>query len=291
MGKNSKIAWTDHTFNPWWGCYKNSPECANCYAEAFASAGPLKIWGQDAPRRFFGENHWKEPLKWNRDAKKCGVRAKVFCASMCDVMEAREDLVASRERLYSLIEETPHLDWLLLTKFPQNFGKFLPQTWLRDPLPNVWGMTTVGCNKSLWRADELMATPFAVRSLSMEPLLEYVDITAYFRRGLACVILGGERGARARPFPVDDARKIMIDCIDEKKPVFMKQFGSFPTIHPCRQHHYDFGGEIGRQARFSALDKLHPSTGRWRIHLDEKAGKDISEWPKYMRLQQYPKGR
>lgn len=179
MGANSKIAWTDHTFNPWWGCHKNSPECARCYADSFARRTGHKVWGESAPRRFFGEKHWAEPLKWNRHAKEEGVRKRVFCGSMCDVMEAREDLVASRERLYSLIEKTEWLDWLLLTKFPKHFGVFLPQTWLRRPLHNVWGMTTVGCKSSLWRVTDLLSVPFVIHGLSCEPLLEELDLSLW----------------------------------------------------------------------------------------------------------------
>jgi protein gp37 len=71
------------------------------------------------------------PIKWNREAKQLGLRARVFCASMADVFEARSDLNASRERLWKLIEETPQLDWLLLTKRPERIKvgfNFSPQT-------------------------------------------------------------------------------------------------------------------------------------------------------------------
>ena len=93
MGEKSAIEWTDHTFNPWWGCTKVSEACKHCYAEAFAKRTGHEIWGDAAPRRFFADKHWDEPKKWDRDAARDGVRRKVFCASMADVFEDRPDLV------------------------------------------------------------------------------------------------------------------------------------------------------------------------------------------------------
>lgn len=118
MAKDSGIEWTHHTFNPWWGCVRLSPACAHCYAETWARRVGMDLWGGDAPRRFFSENHWREPLRWNSEAQRLGVRARVFCASMADVFEPRTDLDPWRERLWGLIEKTSHLDWLLLTKQP-----------------------------------------------------------------------------------------------------------------------------------------------------------------------------
>src|SRR5882762_9757042 len=102
MGKNSSIEWTDHTFNPWWGCTKVSPGCKHCYAEAFARRIGNDIWGAQAERRFFGDAHWREPLKWNVEAARAGVRRRVFCASMADVFENRAELAPLRERLWRL---------------------------------------------------------------------------------------------------------------------------------------------------------------------------------------------
>src|SRR5579859_1859246 len=120
MAANSKISWTDHTFNPWWGCVKVSPACDHCYAESFSKRVGQNIWGVDSPRRFFGDKHWTEPLKWNRDAlKDFGRPARVFCASMADVFEVRDDLIPHRIRLFDLIKDTPNLLWNLLTKRAQ----------------------------------------------------------------------------------------------------------------------------------------------------------------------------
>jgi protein gp37 len=92
MGKNSKIEWTNHTFNPWWGCVRVSPACKHCYAEAWAKRVGSKVWGAKAERRLFGNKHWFEPKKWDAEAKQDGERRRVFCASMPDIFEKRKEL-------------------------------------------------------------------------------------------------------------------------------------------------------------------------------------------------------
>lgn len=247
MGKTTEILWCDHTFNPWWGCTKISEGCANCYADSFSNRLGLKIWGADADRRFFGDAHWEEPLKWDRAARKAGIRRKVFCGSMCDVMEDHGDLQHSRVRLYNLIDDTPNLDWLLLTKRPQNFRRFLPATWLERTRPNVWGMTTVESAEYLWRVTALLSTPFVLRGLSMEPLLGPVDLTRVgsgtrpdgsvgknvlqaVERGTAMqhldwVIVGGESGHGARPMSPAWAQSLRDQCVAARVAFFFKQWG------------------------------------------------------------------
>ncbi len=136
MAKNSRIEWTTHTFNPWWGCVKVSPACKHCYAESWAKRVGSNVWGIKAERRFFGDKHWAEPLKWDVLAAASGVRARVFCASMADVFEDRRDLDVHRARLWKLIEATPHLDWLLLTKRPEIISRLAP--WANQWPENVW---------------------------------------------------------------------------------------------------------------------------------------------------------
>ena len=124
----TNIAWTDYSFNPWWGCEKVSPGCKHCYADTFSrrvghGARLPMLWGPGSERRMFGEKHWADPLKWNSDAKRDGVRRRVFCASMADVFEDRPELEKPRKQLRILIARTPHLDWLLLTKRPENASR------------------------------------------------------------------------------------------------------------------------------------------------------------------------
>ena len=247
MGENSKISWTHHTFNPWWGCVEVSDECDFCYARDFAHRLGREIWGKGSPRLFFGESHWNEPLKWNLKALQSGERQRVFCASMSDVLEEWDGRVLfsgkgseeywilrrhgkmldeARLRVWELIEATPYLDWLLLTKRPQNFAKMLPATWIREPRPNVWAMTTVGLPDTEWRINGLLAVPAAVRGISWEPALGYVNFKKY--PGVSWVIGGGESGARHRPIDLDVIRRVRDDCYGSGIAFFLKQLGGWP---------------------------------------------------------------
>ncbi|MGH9769098.1 MAG: DUF5131 family protein, partial [Blastocatellia bacterium] len=176
MGTNSKIEWTDHTFNPWLGCSKVSPACTNCYAEAWAKRSGLVKWGDGAERRRTSEANWKEPLKWNEQARREGVRRRVFCASLADVFEDRGELVQWRNDLFVMIEKTPYLDWLLLTKRPHNVLPKLEairKHWLADKLPlfdNIWiGATVENQEMADKRIPELIQIPAAIHFLSCEP--------------------------------------------------------------------------------------------------------------------------
>jgi protein gp37 len=180
MAEQTAIEWTDHTFNPWWGCQRVSPGCQHCYAEALARRWGLALWGpaHATPRRTFGDAYWAQPLRWEARAARAGVRRKVFCASMADVFEAIPDLAGERARLWRLIEQTPHLDWLLLTKRPENIATLVPAAWLDRPLPNVWYGTSVESQEyAAQRIPHLLAVPAVVRFLSCEPLLGPVDLT------------------------------------------------------------------------------------------------------------------
>ncbi len=230
--QNSKIEWTDNTFNPWWGCVNISPACDNCYAQRFAARRTRteeELWGRSALRLISNEDYWFQPHVWNKRAARLGCRERVFCGSMCDVMERRSDLNQPRQRLYRLIEDTPHLDWLLLTKRPHEYSKLLPMAWLRDPLPNVWLLTTVEHQDYSWRIDELLKVPAIVRGLSLEPLLGAVPLpNAFTDLGRAgWVIAGGESGPRPRPLRIDWIRTVRDACVAASVPFFFKQWGEY----------------------------------------------------------------
>jgi len=174
---------------------KVSEACTNCYAEGVAKrfGGDKPLWGPDHAIRTFGEKHWNEPLRWDRSAAKAGVRRRVFCASMADVFEDHGELPGLRARLWELIEKTPNLDWLLLTKRPQNVLEMVPSTWhcpcgapaevhpdsyAKFP-DNVWIGTSVETQeRAAERIPHLLRIPARVRFLSMEPLRGPVDLTA-----------------------------------------------------------------------------------------------------------------
>ncbi len=187
MGVETGISWTDHTFNPWWGCTRVSPGCEHCYAETFAKRTGHQVWGKRSERRFFGDKHWAEPLRWDRAADAAGRPALVFCASMADVFEDRDDLVEPLGRLWDLITATPHLIWQILTKRPHLVQARTPRLWWqrdddgRSLWPeNVWIGTTVENGRSAdERLPELVRIPAPVRFLSCEPLLGAVDLSRW----------------------------------------------------------------------------------------------------------------
>ena len=228
MAKNSQIEWTHHTFNPWWGCTKVSPACDNCYAESWSKRTGQDLWGARKGRRFFGEQHWTEPTKWDREARLLRVRRRVFCASMADVFERRAILNAERTRLWKLIEDTPNLDWLLLTKRPQNIPPMTP--WRNDWPRNIWIGTSVENQKMVeQRLPYLLRVPAAVRFLSCEPLLGALNLRPWFKRKdykqIDWVIAGGESGPHSRPMHPDWAIGLLRQCQNASVPFHFKQWG------------------------------------------------------------------
>src|SRR5690242_18927228 len=141
MAENSKIEWTDHTFNPWIGCQHVSPGCDHCYAETMMDHRYHRVeWGPHGKRVRTSETNWRKPVQWAKRGRDSGARARVFCASLADVFDNKVDR-GWRVDLFNLIKETPELDWLLLTKRPENCEKMLPSDW-GNGYPNVWLGTT-----------------------------------------------------------------------------------------------------------------------------------------------------
>ena len=216
MAENTKIEWTDHTFNPWIGCTKVSPGCDHCYAENLMDTRMgVASWRPGAERVRTKEANWKMPLRWNAQADafmdQHGRRQRVFCASLADVFDNAVD-PQWRADLFKLIAETPNLDWLLLTKRIGNVRCMLaelahgsdPDLTLLDmmPLPNVWiGATIVNQAEADRDIPKLLDVPARVRFLSMEPLLGPVDLTHI-------EVFGGD----AEIFPL----KGTTDCVDDE---------------------------------------------------------------------------
>jgi protein gp37 len=224
----TKIEWADATFNPWWGCTRVSPACNHCYAEALAKRYGHGVWGKHADRRFFGDRHWAEPLKWNRRAERAGVRYRVFCASMADVFEDHDGLDEPRARLWDLIEATPHLDWMLLTKRPENINRMAPSRWADRWPANVWaGTTTEDQQRADERLPHLLGVPAAIRFISYEPALGPLDLDP---TGLQLVIAGGETGPGARPAHAAWFRAVRDRCVAAGVAFHFKQWGDHRTV-------------------------------------------------------------
>lgn len=273
----TSIQWTSgpngepgYTFNPWVGCQRVSPGCEHCYAEAYdkrVGGAPARLrsrenvpvlrWGPKADRVRTSVALWKQPLKWNREAAAAGQRRKVFCASLADVLDLHPSIEPRwRLELFSLIRQTPNLDWLLLTKRPENFRPAMEQAlalsarvqdhhaymgspeafeetrlwlhrWLNGEAPaNVWAGATVEDRIRAGRADPLREIPARVRFLSIEPLLEDVAPVLDLRR-IDWIIIGGESGAGARRFEVEWAYKLIARANRFGIAAFVKQLGAF----------------------------------------------------------------
>lgn len=243
MGETTGISWADHTFNPWWGCVEvgGSPACgptadypgSPCYAKVWDKRTGGDHWGADKDRRWFGDQHWAGPVKWNRDAEKQQTRRRVFCMSMGDVFEGRPDQRPHLARLWKLILFTPWLDWMLLTKRPQLIAALYPMEWQRNPPPNVWlGATT---ETQFWfdiRWEHLKRIPAAVHWVSMEPLFEHISLpTDFLRLGKrAWVITGGQSGGAALPMHPGYARGIRDQCVAAGVPYHHKQNGEWVSV-------------------------------------------------------------
>lgn len=302
MATATKTQWTTHTFNPWRGCTKVSPGCANCYAEQLSRRNPAVLgeWGPQGVRVVAAESYWRQPLAWDRAAAKAGERRRVFCASLADVFEDRDELAAPRRRLARLIWDTPHLDWLLLTKRPENANRMIYEMWFEDAEwpKNYWlGVSVENQAAADERIPLLLQTPAAVRFLSVEPLLGPVNLAPWLsppafpdgryeagpgRPVYGCddsdpfsvaikpitvnwVIVGGESGPNARPCDLAWVRSIVKQCHDAGVACFVKQLGSRP------------------------FDSFYRSgVADQRLHLRDKKGGDPSEWPEDLCVREFP---
>lgn len=254
MAENSGIAWTTHTFNPWIGCTKISPACDRCYAEEWAKRYAKDVtWGKPGQHaKLRRTKTWKDPLAWNRRSQAqqtlfAGERPRVFCASLADIFD-KDAPPEWRADLFGLVAATPYLDWLLLTKRPQNIKDMLPSDW-GDGWPNVWlGTTVENQEEANRRVPHLLQVPARVRFLSCEPLLGPVSLRWLGEydaaRQIHWVIIGGESGSGFRPMSMEWVAGLRVQCRDANVPVFFKQDSSIkpgckgrasPELWACKQ--------------------------------------------------------
>ncbi|MBU9643745.1 phage Gp37/Gp68 family protein [Burkholderia gladioli] len=256
MSENSKIEWTDHTFNPFIGCTKVSPGCDNCYAEHMMDTRMHRVkWGPGQPRARTSAANWREPVRWNARHEEFfaahGRRQRVFCASLADVFDNAAP-AAWRRDLAALIEATPALDWLLLTKRIGNAAAMLVDMFPAGTPDHVWlGATVVNQAEADRDVPKLLATPARVRFLSIEPMLGPVDLGRAWhgeaaiggrcpgrylpalrevpRPSISWVIAGGESGPGARPAHPDWFRALRDQCAEASVPFLFKQWGEWHT--------------------------------------------------------------
>lgn len=219
MSDNSKIEWTDATWNPVRGCSKISPGCAHCYAETFAERfrgvpGHPFEFGFD-PR--IVPEKLAEPLRWSK-AK------MIFVNSMSDLFHE----TVSDDYIEAVAKVMAKADWhtyQVLTKRADRMRELLSgKLGFAAELPHVWwGVSVENKKHGLPRLKQLRTSPARVRFLSIEPLLE--DLGEINLSGIDWVIVGGESGPGARPMDAEWVRKIRAQCRAAKVSFFFKQWG------------------------------------------------------------------
>lgn len=251
MGKDSKIEWTMHTTNLWWGCNEVHEGCDNCYARVWSNRYNDRLWGYDVPRK--ETKTWaKDLIKYNRLAAEAGEIHRVFIGSMMDIFEKPMPLINHklekldyntgdiRKKLFEeIVPVTPNLMYLFLTKRPSNINKYIPESWKTNPPKNVMFGTSVVNQKT---ADKLIPQLLEVkgyRFLSLEPQLGEIDLLKrpdskdpnsilkkeFYRYidAVSWVIQGGESGHKRRPFNLDWAYSMKKQCEIGETPYFFKQ--------------------------------------------------------------------
>lgn len=312
MSEYTKIQWCDHTFNPWIGCTKVSPGCANCYAETQDKHRKWTPdgWGKGKPRKRTSDANWAKPRAWNRAAEDAIARIKadignaseyneveyhrprVFCASLADWLDEEAPIEWLAE-LLELIDATRELDWLLLTKRPEDWedamttilDTWVPRSgdrcadiadeWKRgNALPNVWlGTSVEDQERADSRIQDLLDIPAHTRFLSIEPLLGPVTLSAYMGKtvgiddkletynfGIDWVIIGGESGPKARPCELNWIGDLVDECDKGGAACFVKQLGS---------------NWIG--------DRVFPV-----MNVTDPKGGNPDEWPREFRIREFP---
>lgn len=228
MVENSKIEWCDHTFNPWIGCQKVSPGCDNCYAEALMDKRYHRVsWGPHGERKRTSNSNWSLPMRWNRSARKQHLdrRPTVFCGSLCDWLDNRVPN-QWREDLACVIEATPDLEWLLLTKRPENFPKL--GMWHDDDIPSNVRLGFTAEDQEHFDRRYPFFAPFR-NFVSYEPALGPLRLGAARPDWIIC---GGESGPGSRPMDDRWARDLRDECRLASIPFFMKQMARKAEIPP-----------------------------------------------------------
>lgn len=247
--KDTKISWCDHTFNAWIGCTKINDACKFCYAESHDNRFYNEShWGPKTNRLITSDKYWNQPINWNKAAGLANIKQRVFCSSLSDVFEDHPQVKDTRKRLFELIEKTPNLIWMLLTKRPANIQGMIPLDWLpslEGKVPdNVRFGLSIGNQvqfDELWpEMEQAMYNLNAPYFLSMEPLLGHVDFAAFDESVVhqnkpmgrsrllpTYIIVGGESGHKARPMHIAWVRHIKSQCELYGIKFHFKQWGEW----------------------------------------------------------------
>jgi len=248
MAENSKIEWTKHTVNLWWGCTEVHAGCDHCYAKAFShrydEGNPL--WGKDAPRRMI-LSAFKSLNKFQKLAAQSGEIHPVFMGSMKDIFEKSMPLENPKDHFTQtddLRQELfTQLTWdgglfnnllmLFLTKRPSNIPKMVPAGWLDEPPENIMYGTSLSEQENETLVDQLLKVK-GKHFLSVEPQLEFIKLKEEWFKNpdykIDWVIQGGESGHGKRPFDITWAYAMRDQCKELGVPYFFKQIDKVQAI-------------------------------------------------------------
>lgn len=245
MGFQTEIGWTDGTFNAWIGCAKISRGCRFCYAEsqerrwhpAQDGRRSAEVWGRTALRRRTSPGNWAKPRHWNKLAEKAREPYRVFGFSLADVFEDHPMLPPWRKDFFDLVEATPWLRWMLLTKRIDLVEEMTAEQWGTDWPDNVWLGTSV---EGQSEADDRLPILLNIngpkeRFASAEPLLEPTTVARHLAAAthpLSLLIAGGESGLKARPMDPAWALKLVDEAYAAGVPLFFKQHGEYRGYAP-----------------------------------------------------------
>ncbi len=227
VADKTKIAWTEHTWNPWRGCRQVSAGCAHCYAKHMLE----KRYSQFGFKPTLCKSTWDNPARWNRKAARSDQRPMVFVCSWSDffIEEADDDW---RQRAWQIIRDCRNLTFQILTKRPERIMQCLPENW-GSGYSNVW--LGVSCESAQYtgRIDLLRDVPARVRFVSYEPALG--PLGPINLEGIHWLIAGGESGPNFRPDNDDWYREIRDHCEQCDVAFFFKQHagsrqGTLPTL-------------------------------------------------------------
>lgn len=249
MSENSKIEWTDATWNPVRGCTKVSPGCAHCYAETFSERfrgvpGHPFEFGFDL--RLVPEK-LGDPLRWRAPRM-------IFVNSMSDLFhrDVPDEYIIAVARVMAranwhtyqvLTKRADRLAALLGHKL--RFAARCSHVW--------WGVSVENRRHGLPRIDYLRAAPARVRFLSIEPLLE--DLGQINLRGIEWVIVGGESGPGARPMAPEWVRSVRDQCQAAGVRFFFKQWGGVRKSETGRRLDGRIYSELPERSKAPAPDE------------------------------------
>lgn len=263
MAENSKIQWTDATWNPWHGCKKVSPGCKYCYMYRDKDR-----YGQDPTTVLRSKSTFNAPLKWSQDMQMglpkgdAFTGMKIFTCSWSDFFIEEAD--EWRPEAWEIIKKTPEFTYQILTKRPGRINYCLPPDWDHG-YDNVWLGVSIESDEEINRAFLLHNVKAKAKFISAEPLIGAIDkfpnLFGYGGLDLDWLIIGGESGNKTgkylyRACSIGWIEELIWWCNHLSVPVFVKQLGS------------------------SLADELG---------LKDKFGGDISEWPLDLQVRQFPR--